>query len=414
MSDFKSSGLRVQALDGIRGIAVLMVMVCHFAPSGFPQTTLGRFLRRASEAGGCGVDLFFVLSGFLITGILYEAKTSPHYFRNFYMRRVLRIFPLYYGFLLMFFGVLPHLMPFTPRMQAIAEQQQWLWCYGTNIHMALKGHWIYEADWLILGHFWTLAIEEQFYLVWPLVVFLLSRRALMSVCIGCFVLAAGLRTFFVLHGAPAVEVEVFTPCRIDALTMGAFAALAIRGNFARFIKPTQWSTPLCGLIVLAVSIWRRRWDALDPVIATFGFSVLVVFFAGILLLAVRAKPGNKVAGVLRHPLLVAFGTYSYALYVFHVPLRPLLDKFISAHSLGVALHSQYLGVAARVVLAIAASMIPAILSWHLYEKHFLKLKRFFESIPLESSSRRSASSAGSDPSIDSPKPVHIAEPTCAS
>src|SRR5215216_5117511 len=104
----------IPALDGIRGIAILMVMLCHFTNRGLPNTIVGKIVRRSFEAGWSGVDLFFVLSGFLITGILFDSKPQAHYFRNFYVRRTLRIFPLYYGFLIALFWILPHVHPFTP------------------------------------------------------------------------------------------------------------------------------------------------------------------------------------------------------------------------------------------------------------------------------------------------------------
>ena len=141
-------------------------------------------IQRLTGAGWVGVDLFFVLSGFLITSILYEAKQSDGYFKNFYMRRVLRIFPLYYGVLFVAFAVVPLFHPYqTGFYKTISHNQIFLWTYLQNyVQLPWEG-------WAGFTHFWSLAVEEQFYLVWPAVVFLLNRRALMGVSIGMVVTA---------------------------------------------------------------------------------------------------------------------------------------------------------------------------------------------------------------------------------
>ena len=161
------------ALDGVRGLAVLGVLLLHFIGNMQPQDALERALVTVTKYGSYGVELFFVLSGFLITGILYDARNKPHYFRNFYMRRLLRIFPLYYGVLALVFLVAP-LIPLLqgPTLDYLVERQAWAWLYAVNIYIAKHGDWSLSY----LDHFWSLAIEEHFYLFWPLVVFLLARR----------------------------------------------------------------------------------------------------------------------------------------------------------------------------------------------------------------------------------------------
>lgn len=371
------SGTHIPALDGVRGLAVLMVMVCHFTSTGLPDTFAGKFVHRITMAGWSGVDLFFVLSGFLITGILYDAKEEPHYFRGFYARRILRIFPLYYGFLILFFWVLPLVRPFTPAMQHMAARQGWLWGYGSNFIMAWEAHWLYVVDWMDLGHFWTLAIEEQFYLMWPLLVFLLSRKALIRLCLACMAVALIARTGLVLHGARPITIGMLTFCRFDALAVGGLAALLLRGQPSGLFVPARLVTALSGVGILVLGIWRREWNATDPFVQAFGYSMLGVFCAGILLLVMRPEEDNALARGLSGPLLRWFGTYSYAMYVFHVALMPLYHRIYPLATLSAALRSTYLAVAAYVVLSIASTTLAAYLSWHLYEKHFLKLKRHF-------------------------------------
>ena len=372
---------RIPALDGVRGVAILGVMLCHFTRTGLPGSVVGTILDRLFVAGCSGVDLFFVLSGFLITGILYDAKADPHFFRNFYARRVLRIFPLYYGFLFVYFQVLPRLHPFTPAMQRMAEHQPWLWGYASNLLMARTGHWAFVVDWMDLGHFWTLAIEEQFYLAWPLVVFLLPRRALLRTCVACMAGALLLRWGLLLRHASPVTVELFTLCRIDALAAGGLAALLVRGVRTGWRRHLGAMAVALGTAVAAIALARGQWSDSDPVIQRLGLSLLALFCAALVLLAAEDVPG-PVARWFARPALQWFGTYSYAMYVFHVAMIPLFTRLLPVPRLATALGSAYAAVAAFAAFSIAGTALAAWLSWHLYEKHFLKLKRYFAARPV--------------------------------
>ena len=367
----------VPALDGIRGLAVLMVMLCHFTATGLPDTPTGKITLRIFDAGWSGVDLFFVLSGFLITGILYDAKGQSRFFRNFYARRFLRIFPLYYGFLILFFWVIPVIHPFTPRMEVMAARQGWLWGYSSNLLMAWEGHWRFIVDWMDLAHFWTLAIEEQFYLLWPLIVFLLSRKALMQVCIACMVAALAIRSWLVLQDASPITVGMLTVCRFDTLAVGSLAALVVRGPMAWIYAPARLLAGLSGGAIMLLTAWRGRWDAADPVVQTIGFSTLGLFCAAILILVVDLRRDNKLARWFSHPSLRWLGVYSYGMYVFHVALRPIFERIAPVSSLSASLHSEYAGVGAYVLVSVSITALAAYLSWHIYEKHFLRLKRHF-------------------------------------
>ncbi len=214
------------ALDGVRGLAIALVLCVHFIGDDVPQSLLERGVTRLACYGVWGVDLFFVLSGFLITGILYDARGGPGYFRNFYLRRTLRIFPLHYAVLAFLFVLLPALpLPYPAGLAEAAEHQRWLWPYAGNLYLSWQGAW---SALPFVGHFWSLAVEEHFYLVWPVVVLFCSRRALLAVCVGCGVFALSLRVALALAGVSDVALVAFTPCRLDALCAGAFLAVTLR------------------------------------------------------------------------------------------------------------------------------------------------------------------------------------------
>jgi peptidoglycan/LPS O-acetylase OafA/YrhL len=372
-----TSGVHVPALDGIRGLAILLVMVHHFTIYGMGKPAL--FVDRAfyvvASAGWCGVDLFFVLSGFLITGILLDAKGSEHFFRNFYVRRILRIFPLYYGFLTFVFVILPYIMPVGDNFRLLIDQQGWYWSYLVNLPIAFEG-W---PRFYVIGHFWSLAIEEQFYLFWPLVVFFCGRRQLLIMCLVCFAVSFGIRLGFALAGYPLAG-YVLTPARMDTLAVGAFLALIIRRpNGLRSL--TQWMWPIGGaaaFILGVIFVQQRGLGDTDFTVQTIGYSMLAVMFGAMLVTAVTSSNESKLGKLFGHPLLVFFGRYSYGLYVFHHPVVLLMQANILGESgLPVYFGSQLPSLMLYFIAATGISVSLALISWHGYEVHFLKLKALF-------------------------------------
>src|SRR5262245_32218221 len=193
----------VPALDAIRGLAILVVTLYRFGGGGEgAANAVG--LSWVVDLGAHGVDLFFVLSGFLITGILFDAKGKEHYFRNFYIRRTLRIFPLYYAALVLTLLVLPSLFANFPTTDVATS---WLWLYGANVVQSLRGAWCLGP----LNHFWSLAIEEHFYFVWPLAIYLTSRRGAMRLAGGLGAASILARTAWLAAGGNDVAAEVLTP-----------------------------------------------------------------------------------------------------------------------------------------------------------------------------------------------------------
>jgi len=375
-----SSETRIFALDGLRGTAVILVMVHHFFAYPQHEALIGSNLYNLAYVGWTGVDLFFVLSGFLITGILIQAKGENHYFRNFYMRRILRIFPLYYGVLLVVFGLVPLVYRYSPAVQMVAERQMWLWFYGVNVNIALEAKWLFDAEWLALGHFWSLAIEEHFYLLWPALVFLLGWRALMIVCGLCIPVALVTRLALLKAGVVPTAVYVLTPCRMDSLAIGGLLALAVRSprGVGALLPAARWTCVAGGVALLAIFLACGNFSEELPVMQSVGYPLLALFFGSLLVLSLNPAPTSVVRRFFCFRLLRLFGAYSYGLYVFHVLLRPLFIKLFGASHLASLLGSPLGGVVAFTILAILGSLLAAFLSWHLYEGPFLRLKRFFE------------------------------------
>lgn len=387
----QSSRRHVPALDGVRGLAIVLVLIKHFLPWGQWRFSLSaiptgegmyQLITRLPRCGWIGVDLFFVLSGFLITGILWDAKGTSHYFGRFYMRRFLRIFPLYYGVLIALLVIAPRLVAFHSAEANFAlDHQAPLWLYTANWVTAWHG-WVYGSGPMELNHFWSLCIEEQFYLFWPLAVFFCSRRALLALCGGAAVIAIALRSWLVFHGADWTAIFVLTPCRFDTLAAGAALALAVRGpgGVAAILPGAKRALPICAalLAVMALSSPAFCLDQRDAGMQLIGYSLLAVFFASLLAVIIGAPVGAASNRFWVHPVMRFLGKYSYGIYVFHGVVRPFFDRVFPLGTLQRILHGHLQGDIAYFILASACSICIAVVSFHLYERPFLSLKRFFE------------------------------------
>jgi peptidoglycan/LPS O-acetylase OafA/YrhL len=376
----RGASAHVPQLDGLRGLAVLSVMVFHQTVM-TPVTAFDREFTRLAGFMNCGVDLFFVLSGYLITGILFDSRGSLHYYRNFYARRSLRIIPLYYAVLFLAFVVVP-LFPH-PKLQKWGHihglGQLWYWLFLSNWSIALGPDGFRHG---MVDLSWTLSIEEQFYLTWPLAVRSFDRRGLMRLCLGLVVVSLAVRLALVVYGATPIHVALLTPARLDALALGSWVALAARGGgLVRLIGPSR----RVGLVAAAVALGMAviPWTASGPgfpVLEVLYSTALAAAFASLLVLAVTGPPGSRLSRVLSSRVLMTFGAFSYALYLFHNPVQAAIRDTCFGPSrfptlFGSPLPGQLMFYAVATVPALALAW----LSWHLYEKHWLGLKRFFPS-----------------------------------
>jgi peptidoglycan/LPS O-acetylase OafA/YrhL len=363
-------------LDGVRGLAILLVMAVHFVGDSTAHTFGQRIVVKAATYGILGVDLFFVLSGFLITGLLLESKGEAHYFRNFYARRTLRIFPLYYFVLAMLFLVLPRLTTPSPLLEVARAHQAWLWTYTANFYIAATSSW---ASLTYMSHFWSLAIEEHFYLFWPLVVFAFRREALERICLGVLAAGLALRIGLALAGVSELSISVLTPCRIDTLCVGGLLALLVRrpGGAAALVERSGRAALALGLTLVALLTFFAMAKLALPVLHQVRNTLYGLFFGALTLMSLKS-PSNILAGLFQGPVLRFFGKYSYGLYVYHGIFTWYLLEVRAEQRLDALLGVHALAMVARAAIGVGVSVAVAMLSYHLLEARFLALKQYFE------------------------------------
>lgn len=344
---------RIPQLDVLRGIAVLTVMGYHglyLAPHLHLNFILG--------TGYVGVDLFFVLSGFLITGILVKTKDSEKYFRNFYIRRALRIWPVYYALLLFTFVLLPLIHP-QSAADIFAKSHPW-----ESYPFFLQNFMVNGLAFGTVTATWSLAIEEQFYLLWPVIIFLAPPRLLKPIAVGALLLSIAMRWSVQYGLIPPVIIYTNTLTRLDGLALGALLALWIpeaQGTTVR--RAGMVGLALTAPIALALGLRNPgHWSF---------FAVVSACFASLLCAAIQIEALSK-PRFLRYT-----GKISYALYLVHVPVfmlasKPLMRTFWF-------FRSGYFGDAILFTASILACYALAAISWTFFESKFLKLKDRFSS-----------------------------------
>jgi peptidoglycan/LPS O-acetylase OafA/YrhL len=367
--------LREPTLDGVRGLALVMVLSMHLFWIR-PGDALTSALSRLIWSMGIGLDLFFVLSGYLITGILLRSKGASNYYRSFYARRVLRIFPAYYLTLLHLFAVLPVVSPWVAGT-GLRDYAGYFLLYVQNLWMvATSGRF----PWLGVDHLWSLAIEEHFYLLWPLAVAYTGLGGLRRVCVAVLCLSVVLKALLVFTGGSAWTIALSTATRCDGLLIGALIATLSTADVERVRAPVFWtgtiaSAGLAGLILAGPLDASPGSTALSIVLACLLF--------GWLLFAVHAGTlPDWMRSALQAPWLTWLGRYSYGIYLLHFPVAVMVWGRLGSHfgisdaaGVDVALFNGYAILCGSITLAI--TLPAAVVMFKLVEAPALRLRRRF-------------------------------------
>jgi len=358
---------RLTSLDGWRGVAILLVFFRHYSNTTSFKHGWVMVLSRVLESGWIGVDLFFVLSGFLITGILLDTREHKNYFKNFYARRTLRIFPLYFGVLFALLAATPWL-----HLQWTAWHLSFFF-YVSNIASQFKDNLYSLSTFVGLGPTWSLCVEEQFYMLWPLVILLIpNRKRLLQFIVGAMTLAllTRLALLLVLPNEPAYEWAYHVlPMRADGLLCGAMIAVLYRKNIS--VKQLRWPLGIAAVVFAAVCISCGYIDFHSVATCLLIYPSVALLFGGLLLHALQQGTwANWIGNV---GWLRFFGRYSYGMYIFH----DLLNTAGLMRWMQMKMHSLALGGMVYVVMMLAITTVVSVLSYELFEKQFLKLKDRF-------------------------------------
>ena len=381
---------RFPALDGVRALAILMVFVLHYGGG----SRGGRWMEALNTVrlrGWMGVDLFFVLSGFLITGVLYDTREDSHFFKRFYARRALRIFPAFY----LAAAVVLLLTP--------VFQYQWrlgqlpMLVYLGNIPAAFDDslYKVVSANHfraqLVLTHLWSVCVEEQFYLLWPLVVWLVRDRIrLLWMAGGISVLSLGLRVvmLFFSQGPIAVNLISYTlPFRMDALLVGGMLALLLRGESAeRWQGACKWLLLVTGSLVGGIFVLSPA--ANSPWLLSIGLTLIALAGAG--LIGWALKRGTLAERLLRLRPLRVLGRYSYGFYIYHL----IWSKawVYVGERLAEVMHSGAMARILTTLLNFGVTFLVAKLSYDWFEVHWLRQKVHF-AYDAETSAQRDSLAA---------------------
>lgn len=368
---------RVPELDGIRAIAIWMVLIGHiffgWAVNDGAFKHIPGIVLQAMSHGWLGVDLFFVLSGFLITGILLDSRGAPHYFRNFYVRRFLRIMPLYFVVVVVF---------------SIFYRNSWPYFILSTFFAANLAHMFGIAVPHGPSILWSLAVEEHFYLLWPVLVFLLNRRRLATLAVVIIILSPIARGLAVAHGMPVdATVYAYSWFRFDGLALGGLLAIAIRWSKMNDRNAYGLAGALIGLSV-AITIVGSFFGLMHKgVLGTaLRFNQAQFMFGAMLLLAYKLRATNWTE-ILRTRIARTSGDLSYCIYLVHLSIGDAVVAI--ARRLGWATDTAPGGVGTvltRGLIIIAISFLLAMLSKRFLEEPFLRLKRYFVSRAPEAAS----------------------------
>jgi peptidoglycan/LPS O-acetylase OafA/YrhL len=373
---------RIPELDGIRGIAILLVIVWHYVvvpgiTSNSEIVAVGLNLLGNTWSG---VDLFFVLSGFLIGGILIDNRDARNYFKTFYLRRFFRIVPLYFGWIALFILLTAILAKFVFIPEELATNAIPLWTYFTftqNIAMALQGE--FGGEWLAVT--WSLAIEEQFYLIMPLFVLLVPKKHLPWITIVLVVSVLFMRRLHLAIFWTSLGLYVFAPYRADALLLGVLCAWIVRQERWRAWLERRTIVLYIPMIIL-MGYWVQKnlrgygGQITSYTTTMYGYTILALMYALFLLIAVVERKGI-VKTITRLGFLRLLGTLAYGIYLFHQTVNILMHHFLIGSNR--TIETPLDGLITLAAFGVTVGL--AYLSWTYFEKPLVAIGHRFRYEP---------------------------------
>jgi peptidoglycan/LPS O-acetylase OafA/YrhL len=361
---------RIPALDGLRGIAILLVLLRHGIFGLESNSSIVNHFLAVGRLSGSGVDLFFVLSGFLIGGILLDARESPRYYTTFYARRAYRILPLYFVvtgvFLLRHLPV--RLIPGTlGDTSPLAIPGLAYLTFTQNFFMVHVG-WFGSTFMLVT---WSLAIEEQFYLVIPLLIRKIRGNRIVG-ALALVIVGAPFLRLLLRHSIAHGDFACFAlmPCRADSLCLGVLSAYLVRrlGFWKQLTTRRGLLWVLNGILFAGMAFMTyRNYAILSLPMTTWGYSWIALFYTCCLLTVVSSSTGIW-HSILCTPLLMRLGTLAYCTYLLHYPLIQAGRRGLNAL---LPLHPQASYVLGA-LLAILLTLALATLSWRFFERPLLR------------------------------------------
>lgn len=362
---------RDKALDGLRGIAILLVLATHFLhlkASG----PLSLWTHALARAGWIGVDLFFVLSGFLITRILVQLRAEPQRARTFYGRRALRILPAYYAYLGLSLLLIFSLVEDAAVLADARRHLPGLLLFGQNLGSA----WLGEPALRELRHLWSLAVEEQFYLLWPWLVWWLKPAQLARACLGLLLFCWACKLALWLSGADALSIYYFTLTRMDGFAVGGFLAARLCQGELRLPRRYALAPVLAGLFLLAVFLSQRSLPHREQAgLGALLTSATPLLFGGLLYQTLLSPPQSWLRRALQVRWLGFFGRYSYGIYLVHFAAASLVLLLLRPR--WPALFAGNLGALLLAACGVLVSVALALALHRLVEAPALRLKDRF-------------------------------------
>lgn len=274
----------ILSLDGLRGLAVLLVFIVHFGRGGHHLLLLKPWFYFA-DFGWSGVDLFFVLSGFLITRILLTQKNEDKFLLNFYFRRMLRIFPLYFGIIFFVFIALPQINNIFTNT---GNSKYWLILYISNLLPSIQGEgFIYKSILeLNLSHFWSLAVEEHFYMFWPIIILFNTNKSINYTCLFIIASAPLLRLILWNFNFHPDVIYTLTICRIDSLAFGSIVALHEKKliNSKTYINASYLAVlSLFMFMIIHINLYENLIFT-SKLMSTAGYTIIAAGYSGLIII----------------------------------------------------------------------------------------------------------------------------------